>query len=1722
MQSSSYPFTTPSSTCLSEDLLFFDTFSHSGSEKDNFDLVQFPSPVVIDLIKIVPLGQPIEAKIPGNVRLGATNPSNCELEFFINDLSKQDAHTMTDLGKFYCNEKDTDFNPPLQIQTDGLLLRGSYRTLTLAIFGQIASYDEKTEEDMAILSAASPPAQTPASPVASERDIPYIVRSVDQEILRTATGEESESFDESTLKSGESGIKDGILIDNVEMIDDPVTDFVDPVELRARANLEEISNSEGGPSTGFAPHDKKIDEIEISNSTDLGNFTKRSIKEESVKRSNENLDNNDNQEQLNDEDDYNDREFREWSFNADSYPPKPLIYFADPAMTLQERSISIQGQDSNFEEYKEVVEKEIEKVKEMFDVLNCTDDQKSDDWVTLIEDLTNDIANMSLSRTVENDEMLKFLVIQICHGLDFKLALKQKQTGFKVRHLRAGIKLTTILFHCGEAAVSALLEAGIPQKVLQLYDQDQMSLPLRLLIFKCLNAACDTVEGVTHIINHKYSWNESSFSIETMRKRISEREDLRKSNTQERVEPISKFDSASSEDNTQHQPENDAATSNQFTSSRKQASPEKSVSNDQDDKNNSLTCYQYMILILLSQPTTRVTISIGNLIKKIRLFQDFSKLAALSSEDSEESEDSVFDSHKPNKYGQDIEQTLLLIQDVVNLTKDRCAGIAQPIRYLPAKVQFQIKPNPMDNHLAIYKWLKHFNIIECLNIMINIPQVDSMSTSDIEKTIRLQSLCVAFIQQILDSPRGAQFFLSGNNCEITANILRSLAEKQPLKRSSHWRLSDGMDNCLSATICRESTLLARCCQDTSLRLAYSFKIFSCIDKLFHFHREIMSKRKESSLYDPEKVLHQLYIMSEHPYGLAAIVKHFSCIGNLDCLLRFLDMPEYHKQLEFVKETSIDYAIELIGTFFRLNNNVLEIADEYLDTLVDLCKTKDKNLSVRMKSLLPWLSPFDTDQPFPLITYSEETFNQLTRVIRKSIPNYSIPFAKGLDFELPPQLITAVRIIRQLCIPPQVEHFIEASFDTFSTQKLTATQAKSPSFIAFVDSLPHQQNHNQSWNLNIQSSRNNGDINVSEDSLSDQLGQISSTFKLYQPYDESICGELKHHYAIMQVFEKEGLKRLLNTLRELVGNYPRPIHQAAALSGFRGRIVLSYIHSVIILLHSITCHLIDARGSEFKDTSIIPVVLETYSLLSFVPEPQNKKTKEPDTEQIGNLTSLQKSISLRSDNYQLAQQTKKLILSILMSYTQMCLSVSESEEKVISKSMWTKMLKEVIEFTLSTPVFFYHGLDVLTRILPSPLPCSSMMDSIDQEQLFKNINHRKLWSAHLHPLHQRIEQLISLLSICYQSNIRTLLYYLCNQLSDLSSNAACMVAKNITDTLIASAAKLFLDANGNSTPEHGQTSSLQQQTPIEGRFKTNILNGTKESGYAVKMILNLLSNLITNQAFETAFTNHLQVIGKKDEKLLANLQNSLKLHEDYRPCEPTEDNMNSGSVAHLIEAIKSINDTSAKDGYTNVFSDVAAPPEELTRINLVEMAHKTTERFSLSSSLKKTYRLKVLLDLNSRAHRSNESSSSKRFDQAPYNYQEISVPSSSKAYVAPLRGRGRPAVKPDSFRARPQNTSRPPSIHVDDFIDLYGDNSAQSSSARYSGQSGKSSDYRGSSRGYPPEMIGPPPNEASLSYRHPSSAFFSPQPPPPLSSGSPYSNSGSRSQQHLKPKYMKMK
>lgn len=109
--------------------------------------MQFPRAVFIHEVRIIPLGARVQADFPGGVRLGATNPSAFEIEFFVNDLSKSGAPTFDCLGSFSYNQNNRIHLNHLNcksaevarnIPTDGLVLKGWYTTITLAVYGTLS------------------------------------------------------------------------------------------------------------------------------------------------------------------------------------------------------------------------------------------------------------------------------------------------------------------------------------------------------------------------------------------------------------------------------------------------------------------------------------------------------------------------------------------------------------------------------------------------------------------------------------------------------------------------------------------------------------------------------------------------------------------------------------------------------------------------------------------------------------------------------------------------------------------------------------------------------------------------------------------------------------------------------------------------------------------------------------------------------------------------------------------------------------------------------------------------------------------------------------------------------------------------------------------------------------------------------------------------------------------------------------------------------------------------------------------------------------------------------------------------------------------------------------------------------------------------------------------------------------------------------------------------
>ena len=143
---------------IQSQLLFFDTFSHDtqslGQPQDiNLDLVQFPSPVYITEVRVIPLGSKVTANFPGGVRLGATNPSQFDLELFVNNLAAPGASTFENVGMLHYNQAGSiSLACTPEIATDGLVLRGLYSTITLAVYGSLS---DCTPEQLARQGAAA-------------------------------------------------------------------------------------------------------------------------------------------------------------------------------------------------------------------------------------------------------------------------------------------------------------------------------------------------------------------------------------------------------------------------------------------------------------------------------------------------------------------------------------------------------------------------------------------------------------------------------------------------------------------------------------------------------------------------------------------------------------------------------------------------------------------------------------------------------------------------------------------------------------------------------------------------------------------------------------------------------------------------------------------------------------------------------------------------------------------------------------------------------------------------------------------------------------------------------------------------------------------------------------------------------------------------------------------------------------------------------------------------------------------------------------------------------------------------------------------------------------------------------------------------------------------------------------------------------------------------------
>lgn len=249
-------------------------------------------------------------------------------------------------------------------------------------------------------------------------------------------------------------------------------------------------------------------------------------------------------------------------------------------------------------------------------------------------------------------------------------------------------------------------------------------------------------------------------------------------------------------------------------------------------------------------------------------------------------------------------------------------------------------------------------------------------------------------------------------------------------------------------------------------------------------------------------------------------------------------------------------------------------------------------------------------------------------------------------------------------------------------------------------------------------------------------------------------ELKYKHVILQLFSNDGVSLLTKLLHKICEHFEQPSLHTATFVSSTGLLVVNIIKPCVLLLKQMLAYVIQCQNVNFKDLTTISVYLQTYNLLNSFPT--------------------------TSPGFYIAQEIKNEIINILLVYTQP-ISDEVHEKDSLNKTLWTQMCGEVIKYVTSAPYTFMSGLLIFSELLPLPLPIQTR-DDLAKDEITWCLNLRKLWSAHLHPHSAAIQEMINRLCISTQPPLLNLLRRICVQLADLAANSAIMIARGILDSV----------------------------------------------------------------------------------------------------------------------------------------------------------------------------------------------------------------------------------------------------------------------------------------------------------------------------------------------------
>ncbi|KAM9724411.1 protein virilizer homolog isoform 3-T3 [Menidia menidia] len=491
------------------ELLFLDTFKHQSAELTNVDVVRFPCGVLITEVRVIPPGIKAHSNLPDNRAFGETSPHAFQLELFFNNVTKPNCPTFHRLGSLeYDENKSIVFRPSGKVNTDGLVLRGWYTSLTLAVYG--------TTERPHGHDQCSPPPPPPPPP-----QQPSVLKRINK-----PDWEKDDQYNGSPPRPPPRGPRTPPgppPPDDDEEEQVPMTVGIKDEAGEGREDyLEAVSPERSLPADeNYSDADREEEaeeEEEEEQEEEEDTRTEGSVQEEEEEEEEED-EGDDGYEQISsDEDDLDNVSFKLPTFDMDytpedlaSVPPvqydpyerelRPLVYFTPPYKTRFdtqfEKAFPEEPKDSGETEGPAGGE-EAEAVAHLKELLAGVGEERDARWVTALEEapglLAKGLAYSIKLGQEEMDEPVRVLVQWALQALNMDIALTQP-IALNLRQLKAGAKLASCLAESPHG-LTVLLRENALRVLVELLHADHVSSTLKLSILRALDALISAPAGV--------------------------------------------------------------------------------------------------------------------------------------------------------------------------------------------------------------------------------------------------------------------------------------------------------------------------------------------------------------------------------------------------------------------------------------------------------------------------------------------------------------------------------------------------------------------------------------------------------------------------------------------------------------------------------------------------------------------------------------------------------------------------------------------------------------------------------------------------------------------------------------------------------------------------------------------------------------------------------------------------------------------------------------------------------------------------------------------------------------------------------------------------------------------------------------------------------------------------------------------------------------------------